>query len=367
MDQMPLAGEFSVTEATSRSAARYPLTWVECSVCKLVQVLEDVSDDSLFRLYNYASSTIPALVRHFEGYAKWLHTRYGDGRRKVLEIGCNDGVLLRRLPSTWECVGVDPSDVARLNARDHSYELINEPFSEVTGRGSGFAGTFDIVTGSNCLGHISDLLDVFRGVHAALRDGGEFIVEVHDLDITLATAQWDTIYHEHKAEWSDRSLVQCLAPLGFTLQARERLSLHGGLLRAVFRKDRPAFQNSVSSDTNRFDHLNRAYGRRRDTVVYRQLLAASAAGGSIAAYGAAGRANVWLNQLPELPFRYVVDESPLRAGKWIPVVSIPVVERSRLLEDPVDICAITAWNYAADIRLKNLDFHGEWVQSFADG
>lgn len=364
MDPMPLAGEFSATEAEARTAATYPLTWVECDNCELVQVLENVSDEILFKTYNYASSTVGGLVRHFTSYAEWLVDRYGSEPRRVLEIGCNDGVLLKQLPSSWHRLGVDPSDVAA-RARSDEYELFNEPFTQALGASAGFGESIDLITGSNCLGHISDLLDVFRGVSAALRPGGEFVVEVHDLDVTLSTGQWDTIYHEHKAEWSDRALARCLAPLGFSLVAKERYPLHGGLLRAVFRKDERATLGP-SARKNSFDALASAYRDRRSTTTYRRLADAVENAQTIAAYGAAGRANVWLNQLPELPFQYIVDESPLRAGKWIPRVVTPVVSREHLKEHPPDACVITAWNYAADIRAKNDGYRGEWLQTFAD-
>src|SRR5450432_880174 len=64
MDPMPLAGQYSRSPEDARAARRYPLTWVECTRCGLVQILEDVSDRILFTAYNYASSTVPGLVRH---------------------------------------------------------------------------------------------------------------------------------------------------------------------------------------------------------------------------------------------------------------------------------------------------------------
>jgi C-methyltransferase C-terminal domain len=197
-----------------------------------------------------------------------------------------------------------------------------------------------------------------------LRDGGEFVIEVHDLDATRS-GQWDTIYHEHKVEWSERSLLRCLAPLGFALVELTRLPLHGGLLRARFRKENGARSSAVTNaELESFEQLRGAYLGRRDTPTYRALSADASAGRSISAYGAAGRANVWLNQLPELPVRYIVDESPLRAGKWIPVTATPVVPRARLEEAPTDVCVITAWNYAADIIAKNPAYHGRWAPTF---
>lgn len=70
--------------------------------------------------------------------------------------------------------------------------------------------SIDVISGSNCLAHISDLKSVFKGIAAALKAGGHFWIEVHDLKSTLNSGQWDTIYHEHKVEWSLQSLQLCL-------------------------------------------------------------------------------------------------------------------------------------------------------------
>ncbi len=364
MDPMPLAGVFCATPEEARSAPRYPLTWTRCRACQLVQVLEDIDDDVLFQTYNYASSTVPGLVKHFDAYADWLANRYGGGPVRLLEIGCNDGVLLRRLPATYRTLGVDPSDVAR-KASAGPYELVNAPFTASTSANLPGAGAYDVVTASNCLAHIGDLRDVFLGVDRVLRPDGAFLIEVHDLAATLGSGQWDTIYHEHKAEWSAGSLQTCLAPLGFALEHLERLPLHGGLLRACFRKSSGPI-STPHAELLGFERLIAAYRDRRNSGVYRALRSAMDGGKDIVAYGAAGRANVWLNQLPELTFRYIVDDAPLRSGRWLPGVGTPVVPSARFEVDPPDVCLITAWNYARDIMAKHPGAPVEWLQTFAD-
>jgi novobiocin biosynthesis protein NovU/D-mycarose 3-C-methyltransferase len=365
LEPMPLAGQFCTSLEAATAADKFPLSWIQCTRCGLVQVLEDIDDALLFREYNYASSTVGGLVRHFEEYAAALATEYREhSRLSVLEIGCNDGVLLKRLPAGWRLVGIDPSDVARRGA-DNRYELVNAPFTEALATTLPGAGTFDVVTASNCMAHIHDLRDVLSGVHRVLRVGGDFFIEVHDLDATRG-GQWDTIYHEHKAEWSERSLVRCLSALGFEVVSFERLPLHGGLLRGRFRKAAKGGPLEGDAPLESFDRLRAAYLGRRDTAVYRAASATQAGGGSIAAYGASGRANVWLNQLPELRFRYIVDESPLRCGKWIPATGTPIVPREHMARNPPDVCVITAWNYASDIMAKNADYRGRWLKTFED-
>jgi SAM-dependent methyltransferase len=368
MNPMPLAGMFCATKEEAVHAPAFPLTWLQCVRCGLVQVREDIPDSFLFSSYNYSSSTVGGLVRHFEGYAKLLGERYGtDSKIRFLEIGCNDGVLLKRLPSKWTRIGCDPSDVAARGAIGSDYELFSKPFSIDMVKQAGLENTIDVISGSNCLAHISDLKAVFEAVHLALRPGGHFWIEVHDLDELLEGGQWDTIYHEHKAEWSENSLVNCLEAVGFVHKETDRIPMHGGALRTLVEKGTAKRSpNREGTANSNLAVLNRSYKARYETAAAKSLLNAQGAGRPIGAYGAAGRANVYLNQLPDLKFEYIVDESPLRANKYIPRVATPIVSPVSLEQNPVESCLITAWNYRDDIIRKNPQHRGEWLTAFGE-
>lgn len=370
---MPLAGQFCLTPAEAEAARRYPLTWVECGTCGLVQVHEDIFDELLYSNYNYASSSVAPLVSHFEKYAALLAAEYATQEPfHILEIGCNDGVLLNRLPSTWKRFGCDPSDVARRAATQNegNYILVDKPFCTQTVMENRWAEQFDLISGSNCLAHISDLAEVFEAAHAALRPGGHFWVEVHDLDALLGSRQWDTIYHEHKVEWSTDSLRRCTGLAGFAMNKAQRISIHGGSLRCCFEKPNVSFSGKARTVLEKapvpFRELQDAFDRRYETEAAISLARTLERGGRISAYGASGRANVYLNQLPELRFSYVVDESALRIGKYIPCLGIPIVPPASLLSDSVETCLITAWNYKDVIITRNEAFPGRWVTAFTD-
>ena len=76
----------------------------------------------------------------------------------------------------------------------------------------------------------------------------------------------------------------------------------------------------------------------------------------IAAYGASGRATMWLNNCNMDYLEYIVDESPLRAGKLMPGVHTPIVTPDRFKERPPDYCLVTAWNYFEQIRQETPQF-----------
>ena len=341
---MPLAGYFPKTRQEALAAPRYPLSWNYCSRCGLVNVAPDIPDAELYADYSYATGDVPGLVRHHAEFAAML-TSYG-WVRSVLDIGGNDGTLLRLLPARWFKVNVDPSDIARTR-KDGDYTLINGPF----GPALDIKGQFDLIVSSNAFAHFTEIGAALDAVRAALTPDGVFIVEVHDLRATLLSGQWDTIYHEHKVEWSVASLRAAGAMHGLDLFYWTTHPLHGGLIRARFKK---GHQRAAKQRPPDFSGLQHAYANRR---------APDLPQGFNIAYGAAGRATVYLNQVrPDLDV--VLDGSPRRAGRYIPGVGLPICPPDWLNALDPSAILITAWNHAADIKARHPDYRGEWVTAW---
>ena len=67
---MPLAGNFVKKKDLNKKEIRVSLKLYFCNVCKLVQVKDSINPEILFQAYNYSSSTIPSLKKHFISYSK---------------------------------------------------------------------------------------------------------------------------------------------------------------------------------------------------------------------------------------------------------------------------------------------------------
>ena len=123
---VPLAGVFCDTLEEAKNAELFPLTLVQCQKCGTVQVREDVSDSILYSKYNYSSSDIPALVAHFKKYADTLISHNKDKSHfTFLEVGSNSNALIQHLPTTWNIIAVDPSDVAARANKLPQYNPVN--------------------------------------------------------------------------------------------------------------------------------------------------------------------------------------------------------------------------------------------------
>jgi len=330
---MPLAGAFAASKDEALASPRHPLEWRWCRRCGLVNVWPELAHD--YADYSYRASDVPALRAHHHSFAKFLTARYAP--EVHIEIGGNDGVLASQLP--WDVINVDPSDA-------FVGPGVNEAWTSDLARNLPRA---DLITSSNSFAHFAGIDDALKGVRWSLKSGGTFILEAHDLDATLDDQQWDTVYHEHHAEWSAASLTAAGALHGLRLTDLYRLPLHGGLLRAVFALDR--VRKPKAPERPDFGALQHAY----DTATAPPLPAHSVA------YGAAARATVYLDHVRP-PVDFVVDGSPRRAGRFVPGVGLPVRPPEEMGDPPAVL--ITAWPHAEDIKAQHPDYQGRWVTAW---
>ena len=344
----PLAGHYPLEPESVVPAQRYPLELMRCSQCGLMQIVNLPPIDQVFHAdYRYSSSTVPGLVRHFEEYAQWLQTRLRPGSR-VLEFGCNDGVLLERLSKLgFDCTGVDASDNIAALARAKGLVVETGFFDEEMVQRKHLAGRYDLVTCSNVFAHIHNVRQTLTAVRPALTPGGLFCIEVHDGDLLVSEQQFDTIYHEHLTYFTADSLGRLLEFNGFETVCVQKTAMHGGGLRYLARRREAESSltsaSAVLAPPSDFVTLAVERCRRELNELQRQF-------GPLVGYGAAGRSQMFINFTgTQRLFECVYDDSPLRQGRYIAASDIPI----RAYKGEMGGCAvILAWNYAADITQR---------------
>lgn len=344
----PLAGAYPLVPQSVAAANCYPLDFTQCRNCGLLQVTNLPPIAEVFNEdYRYSSSTVPDLLRHFDGYAAWLSERLPAGA-SVLEFGCNDGVLLKRLSRLgYDCTGVDASDNVAQMARDKGLNVLTGFLTTEMVRQHRLAGKFDAVTCSNVFAHIHDIVETTRAVRLLLKPGGLFFIEVHDGDILASEAHFETIYHEHLSYFTESSLRRFSAGEGFEFVECERTPMHGGAIRFCGRLtgDRTreeALPPPVMVDPARFSDAVSRCAEEVKKLYDRH--------GPLQGYGAAGRAQMFVNMTATGEcFSAVYDDSPFRQGRYIVGTDIPIVPWTG---EEGGCCAILAWNYAPSISTK---------------
>jgi SAM-dependent methyltransferase len=372
---MPLAGGFLRSTADISAEQTFPLPIHVCQDCSLVQIVEPVDPDILFRDYAFSSSTVGPLVNHFTQYAKWLHERLHP--RVVVEFGCNDGILLDPLQKLGvKAVGIDISENITEMARAKGLDVVTGYFNPETAEAiKAKAGPADVVTGSNAFAHNARPDLILEGAAKCLKPDGVLALEVMYAGDLRDSLQWDTLYHEHLTFYSLGTLERLLGRHGFQVFDAVRIPMHGGSLRicarrgaapktADYEKVRAYEADTKLNAPETWMTFGSHIGRK--IAIVGDTLGRLSKTSRIWAYGAAGKATLWLNACKLNFLEAIVDESPLRAGRLMPGTHTPIVFPDRFKASPPDYVFITAWNYADVIRGKESWYKGTWVTPLPD-
>lgn len=372
LGEQPLANNFLRKEDFA-SEKRYPLNLVFCRNCSLVQLSEEsfVPREIIFTNYYYASSVSPGLRRHFEQLAFDLAKRYqlktSDGL--VVDIGSNDGVLLRPLKQLGiGALGVEPAlNLARM-ANEEGLLTIPEFFTEDVARKiTDQYGHVDIIVSANIFAHLGDVHGFIEGVKLLMKEDGIFIIEFQYLSDTVRDLTFDNIYHEHVFYYTVTSLIKLFERHGMRVFRVERIPTHGGSIRAYVSRDEREIESSVVDLVNEEHDLNLSdlstYRAFADRVVKKLneignlILELNAQHKTIAGYGAPAKSSTLSNSIKTkkgLSFyiKYIVEDNPLKVGLYTPGTHIPIFSPEMLEKEMPDYLIIFAWNYADDIMKK---------------
>ena len=334
LGEVPLAGVFPLKEELEIEN-KYPLNLLFCKKCSLVQTDSFIEPQILFEDYRYISSV--GLSNHFKEVASILDDGYDVKGKNILEIGCNDGVLLEPLSKLGANVeGVDPAKNIVKLAKDKGLIVYEEYFNDETFGGEEFKDKYDLVLSNNTFAHIPDIQSVVRGVKHVLKPNGDFIFEVHYLQSLIDGKQWDNIYHEHIYYHSITGLDNLFQKYGMTIVDFEEIPIHSGSIRVTvanrntYKSPKVLDRIELESKTITNVEYLRSYGEdvRNHITNFNNTIKELQKNHTIAGYGASGRANMFCN-LTDLNLnivKFIVDESPERCGRYIANTDIPIVD-----------------------------------------
>jgi hypothetical protein len=362
----PLANSFLRSEEQFAGEHSYPLDVYFCATCTLVQLLDVIDPEVLFRDYIYVSGTSETMAVHFEGYAASVVELLDlSGDDLVVEAASNDGSLLSFFKSHGVGVlGVEPARNVAEKARAAGVDTMDVFFdSHMAEQIRTTRGAARAVVANNVLAHVDDTRDFLRGCRLLLHDDGLVIVEVPYLRMLLEHLEYDTIYHEHLCYFSVASLCRLFESVDLSITRVDLVPVHGGSLRVFAGPARGDASHGgevlrmVDAEQGLgMDGIDR-YRSFADDVAHnrhalRELLhGLTNAGESIAGDGAPAKGNTLLNYCglgPEI-IPYIVDRNPLKVGTFTPGRHIPVLPVSTLDERKPDYVLILAWNFADEI------------------
>lgn len=207
-----------------------PLVLVKCSKCGLAQLKHTIDLDLMYRQYWYSSSLNKSMISSLADVVKDVESKVliGDSDT-VVDIGCNDGTMLKMYSADCVTIGFDPA--LNLNKPTCSY-FINDYF---TADAYWLAATSKakVVTAVAMFYDLPDPVKFSKDVASILDDNGVFIVQFTDLLSMFKANAFDNICHEHLEYYRLVDVVNVLSDAGLRVIDVSYNNVNGGSLRVT--------------------------------------------------------------------------------------------------------------------------------------
>lgn len=366
----PLANSFKSTSDSNEDF--YPLAVQVCNDCWHMQLTHAVDPEIIFKNYLYVSGTSRTMIEYFDWFAKFTNEYLPSEMRKgaVLEIGCNDGSQLNFFKKMgYETWGIDPAEnIYPISSKNHNIicDFLNDTSIDQV------PATFDIIYAQNVFAHNDDPLEFLKLLRRKMNHYTLLFIQNSQCDM-IANKEFDTIYHEHRSFYTHSSMQALCERAGLNIVDFVKGTIHGGSGIYVLSRDisKPArLQNLMDLETAAGLHKMETYHKwaKNNEIITNDLVTAlnyqrKASGRLLVGYGAPAKGNTLLNY-GQIDLDFIIDDAPLKQGKYTPGRSIPVVGIDQLEQyKHREICFVPlAWNFFDEIvdRIKRVrNFPGD--------
>lgn len=341
----------------------------EAGGCSLLQLSSTVSQERLYRQYWYKSSVNQtmrdALADVTEAAQRLTSLAAGD---VVLDIGCNDGTLLRSygIPGLTR-VGFEPVRDFVKEAEVGGNRVINDFFNA-----EAFLRQFPqtkakVVTSIAMFYDLEDPNAFVADVKRLLTEDGVFIIQQNYLLTMLEQNAFDNIIHEHLEYYSLRSLQHLLSRHQLEVFDVELNELNGGSFRtAIARAGTRPIHERVRAMANAEEGLRyrRAYQAFAERVVRLRTDVASlikqevARGKKVYIYGASTRGNTLLQYfgLDQTLIAAAAERNPIKYGRRTVGTNIPIISEEQARRERPDYFLILPWAFLQEFLRREAAF-----------
>ncbi len=340
-----------------KSKIKIPLTVILCRGCGLVQLKETVKPDLLYESYFYRSNVSNTMNHDLRDVVNNAcnntKLRKGDS---VLDIGCNDGLMLSMFPSYLKRVGIDPAKNIDWTHLDKSIRIINDYFPSHQLK----KNSFKIITATAMFYDLDDPNTAVKQIKDLLMQDGVVCIQVSYLYDTIRDMNFYDICHEHLEYYSLKTLSYLMERNGMSVFDASTNFVNGGSLRVMVahkKSQRPKsknleylllkekvlqLENPETYDT--FSKLIKINTQRVKSYIESQK-------GLVIGLGASTKGNVLL-QLCEINKKllpYISERSPIKVGLRTLGTDIELISEEHARKIQPDCMFVIPWNFKREI------------------
>lgn len=344
--------------------AAEPLVVAECDQCGLVQLRHEFDVDSLFRQYWYLSSVNPTMVAALQDVVDSVQKRVtlepGD---VVIDIGANDGTLLKLYDGSVCKVGVDPAQNLAASAYAACDIFVNDYFE----------ASLVVLPPAKVITSIAMFYDLnepgkfVRKIADVLRRDGIWVMQMTDLVRMLRANAFDSICHEHVCYYSLAIFRNLVAEYDLEVFDVEFNDTNGASIRVYVdwrgaRAVDPSVERALIdeaeylADSAMVRFCERVQNAKTKVVDF--VRSEIAKGKTFHAMGASTKGNTLLQYfgLGREEISVAAEVSPAKFGLLMAGSNVPIIRQQDSLAQRPDYYLVLPWHFIDFLVTKNEDY-----------
>ena len=299
-----------------------------CGHCQLSNYIEPsiVYDDS----YTHRTSSSPLSTKGNDFLFEYIINNVAeDDATSILEAGCNDCYLLKKLRQHYpksDLYGFDPiwignrPDFPSLHIYGSYVEHIGSNLPNISP---------GLVLSAHTFEHVVDLHDSLAGLVAIAKTGARLIIEMPSFDTLLRLSRFDQIFHQHVQYISESSIHYLLSKLGCSLNnIAYNFNYWGGTVIFDFTKNGLTYKRTNKKKYTKEDILSSYHTFKQNVATVRRSIPDP---DDVSILGAAQMLPILYYHTKDFfGFSRILDDNRERVGNFLPNTPLPIESLSQL-------------------------------------
>jgi hypothetical protein len=330
-----------------------PLELVVCLDCSLVQLRHTVDRERVYGgNYWYRSATNESMVAALRDVVADACARvmlgYSDA---VLDVGSNDGTMLRMFPEYVTRVGYEPSALAR-EPRQGDEVILQEFWPP---QYNAFR-KFKVITSVAMFYGVEDPGAFVDAVRQWLHPDGIWVCQFQNLEAMLDCNGWDNVCHEHTSYWSHQAFLSLLGRHGLRVDDWSYNNTNGGSVRYIVKHGKQEVTAPRFSDVFEQAYRLVAFGRYAERL--KGELPELLYGKHVLGYGASTKGITTLQYCgigPDL-VPAIADRNPDKWGRFTAGTRIPIISEVEARDQRPDYLLALPWHFIDSFVKREFEF-----------
>jgi len=370
-----LTGVFPASE--SEKITTGDITILKCAgsegCCGLVQLRQSYNLDEMYgNNYGYRSGLNKSMSKHLKQIAdkaKQIISFKPDD--VVIDIGSNDGTLLKCFDKNLILVGIDPT-IRKFEKYypDYMVKISDffpyEPLDVIIAKKKA-----KIITSIAMFYDIENPLFFMQSIYDILDDNGIWIFEQHYLSDIIKTIGYDVFCHEHLSYYAFKQIYYMTEKVGLKIIDIEHNDLNGGSLLVVvakkgakYKENKPLIDKYLKQekqdgidDIETYKYLSHKINLHKNRLKW-LIFDLNKQGKKVFGYCASTKGNVILQNCgftkDDIPYFAEVNKD--KFGKLTPQTHIPIIDEQEAKKMKPDYFLVMAWHFKNFILEKEKDW-----------